>query len=471
MNLMESARRTIRRHGLLPRDTRVIVALSGGADSVALLLVLGEMAAAEGFVVAGAAHLNHQLRGADADADEEFCRRMAASLGLPLDVERVAVQALASSMGVSVEQAAHDARHLFFGRAAARLGASAVAVAHTKNDQAETFLLRLIRGAGPRGLSGMHARSGLVVRPLIETPRSDVRAFLAARGADFREDATNADRSIPRNRIRHELMPLLEARYSPRMVDVLDREAAIAGEDADYLETVANDAASRLIVRTDAGVELAIQGVLAQPRAIARRVVRLAQQIASGGRFTGFDATEAVLRLAVSNSTGPLDLPGHRANLRGDFIVLTGSSGRRGFESPAAFAYALGVPGAVQVPEAACAITAAISAMPSGKSADGAWTLAGRGNEAVVEAASLTGPLSVRNRRPGDRFRPLGLHGRKKLQDWFVDAKVARAERDSIPVVVDSKGQIVWVAGHTMAEDFRVTDRTRAVVILRRIPI
>ncbi len=125
----------------------------------------------------------------------------------------------------------------------------------------------------------------------------------------------------------------------------------------------------------------------------------------------------------------------------------------------------------MQVPEAACAITAAISAMPSGKSADGAWTLAGRGNEAVVEAASLTGPLSVRNRRPGDRFRPLGLHGRKKLQDWFVDAKVARAERDSIPVVVDSKGQIVWVAGHTMAEDFRVTDRTRAVVILRRIPI
>ena len=471
MHLMESARRTIRRHGLLPRYARVIVALSGGADSVALLLVLREMAAAEGFCLAGAAHLNHQLRGVDANGDEDFCRALASSLGIPLDVERIAVGGLASSAGVSVEQAAHDARHMFFERAAARAGASAVAVAHTKNDQAETFLLRLIRGAGPRGLSGMHPRSGLVVRPLIETPRGEVRAFLEARRVAFREDATNADRSIPRNRVRHELMPLLEARFSPRMIDVLDREATIAREDAEYLDAAAGEAAERLIVRTADGVELPEEALLSLPPALARRVVRLAQETASGGGFAGFDAAEAVLRLAVSKSTGPLDLPRHRVNRRGDFIVLTKKDGRGAFERPSAFSYPLGVPGTVDVPEAACAITAAIGAVPSGDSAARLWPLAGRSDEAVVEAGRLNGPLSVRSRRPGDRFRPLGLRGRKTLQDLFVDAKVARAERDTIPVIVDSEGQIVWVAGHALADDFRVTDRTKAVVILRRVPI
>jgi tRNA(Ile)-lysidine synthase len=125
----------------------------------------------------------------------------------------------------------------------------------------------------------------------------------------------------------------------------------------------------------------------------------------------------------------------------------------------------------VKIPEAACAISADICDVPSGESASGLWALAGRGDQAVLEAGRLIGPLSVRNRRPGDRIRPLGLHGRKKLQDLFVDAKVKRAERDSTPIVVDSAGQILWVPGHALAEEFRVTDRTRAVVILKRQPI
>jgi tRNA(Ile)-lysidine synthase len=201
-------------------------------------------------------------------------------------------------------------------------------------------------------------------------------------------------------------------------------------------------------------------------------VLRQAQHIASGGRFVGFEAVDAVLRLAVSNSSGPLDLAGHRVNRRGDTLVLRSSSGRRpSSETPIEFAYQLRVPGTVQVPEAACAISADVGTVPPGQSAADLWRLVGRSDEAVLEAGRLTGPLSVRSRRPGDRLRPLGLKGRKKLQDLFVDAKVGRAERDTTPVIVDSAGQIVWVAGHALAEDFRVTDRTKAVVILKRIPI
>lgn len=487
MNVQDSVRRTIRRFGLLPREIRVVVALSGGADSVALLFALREMAEADGFVLAGAAHLNHQLRGAEADADEEFCRRLAGEIDVPLDVERLDVAALAGAAGVSLEQAAHDARHQFFARAASRADASVVAVAHTKNDQAETFLLRLLRGAGPRGLSGMHARSGLVVRPFIDTSRAEVRAFLQARRISFREDATNDDRAIPRNRVRHELIPFLETRFSPGIIDVLDREAAIAREDAECLDAAAAAAAASVMTATAAGVELPIEAIVAHPPAIARRVIRVAQQIASGGRFTGFDAVDAVLAFAVSNSAGPIDLPGHRVNRRGGTLVLTRSlpprrHGRRGApgSSRAAamgadatphFSYELDIPGQVHVPEAACAISADVGTVTPGASPAQLWRLAGRSDEAILEASGLTGPLSVRNRLPGDSFRPLGLRGRKTLQNLFVDAKVERAQRDVTPVVVDSAGRIIWVAGHALAEDFRVTNRTKSVVILKRSPV
>ena len=469
--LLDAVCRTIRRHGLLPKGARVITALSGGADSVALLYALREIGAIEGFHLVGAVHLNHQLRGPDADADEEFCRSVAAALDIPLYVERVDIAALARTAGVSTEHAAHDARHDFFARAAALANASAVAVAHTRNDQAETFLLRLLRGAGPRGLGGMHPRSGIVVRPFLDTDRFAIRAFLEAGHIAFREDATNSDRAIPRNRIRHELIPFLETHFSPRVIDVLDREAAIAREDAEFLDATAAGAAQRLITHTHDSVEIPADALLSQAPAIARRVIRLAQQIAAGGRFVGFDAVEAVFMFAVSKFAGPLDLPGHRVNRRGDTLVLTKSSGRRAPEAPVDFTYQLGVPGNVNVPEAACAISAEINLVPSGRSAAEIWTLAGRSDEAVLEADRLPGPLSVRNRRPGDSFRPLGLQGRKKLQDLFVDAKVIRSARDTTPVIVDSQGNIVWVAGHAVAEEFRVTDRTRAVIILRRVSI
>lgn len=472
MSIIASARRTIRGYGLLPAGSRVAVALSGGADSVALLFALREMADAEGFQVVGAAHLNHQLRGTDADADEQFCRDLAGTLALPIDIERAGVAEIARDSGVSIELAAHTARHAFFERAAARLGATAIAVAHTKDDQAETFLLRLLRGAGPRGLSGMHPRSGIVVRPLLETSRADVRGWMHERHIAFREDASNADLEIPRNRIRHELLPLLDARFAPGIVDILDREAAIAREDADYLEAAARAAGARLISHTTHGIELDADALLAEPHAIARRVIRLAQQAVAGpDHFIGFDAVEAVRRFAVSKSTGQLDLPGHRVNRRGGAVVLTVSRGRE-HPSPAAdFTYQLEVPGQVDVPEAACAISADKKVVPAGRLPREVWRLAGRSDEAVIEGGRLASPLSVRNRRPGDSFRPLGLSGRKKLQDFFVDAKIDRFERAITPVIVDSAGQIVWVAGHALAEEFRVTDATKYVVILKRLPI
>ena len=476
MSLHDIVRRTIRRHSLIQPGSRVLAAVSGGSDSVAMLIILRELAAQEPFELAGIAHLNHQLRGADADGDEAFCRHLADSFDLPFDGERIDVGRLAADHAVSIEHAAHMCRHEFYERAAQRLNASAVAVAHTRDDQAETFLLRLLRGAGPRGFGGMHPRSGLVIRPLLDVSREEVREFLSSRHAEFREDASNADPAIARNRVRHELIPFLRDRFSPGIVNVLDREAAIAREDSEFLDQAAVLASGKLVILTSEGVEIDIEGLLVQPPAIARRVIRDAQQLVTGSRFIGFDAIDAVLAAAVSKSPEVLDLPGHRMNRRGGVLVLTKSRPGRGRERSGGrrelgFAYALAVPGEVNVPEAACAITAATDTLMNGQSAALRWTLASRGNEVVIEAAGISGPLVVRNRRPGDRFRPLGLEGHKKLQDFFVDEKVTRSDRDTVPLVVDSSGQIVWVAGHAVAEEFRVTDRTRAVVILKRLPV
>jgi tRNA(Ile)-lysidine synthase len=471
MDIIAAVRRTLDRYALLPPGSRVAVALSGGADSVALTFVLQELAGRGGFELVGVAHLNHQLRGAEADEDEAFCRALADRLSLPIDVERADVGAAAREAGVSIEHAGHAARVAFYRRAAGRLGASVMAVAHTKDDQAETFLLRLLRGAGPRGLSGMHPRIDHVVRPLLETSRADVREFLALRGQAFRDDSSNADTTIPRNRVRHELLPLLEARFAHGVVDVLDRAASIAREDAEYLDSAARAAWARMAAETQEGIALDEVALLKEPTAIARRVIRLAQIAAAGTRFVGFEASDAVLRFAVSKSEKSLDLPGHRVNRRGGKLVLTKSRGRRAIVDAVGFSYQLNVPGLVAVPEAGCAISATVEAIPADLSPAEVLQLAGRSNEAVLAARSLAMPLVVRNRHPGDRFRPLGLKGRKKLQDLFVDAKIERTTRDTTPVIVDAGGRIVWVAGHALAQEFRVTDATRDVVILKRVPI
>ena len=473
LSLADRVRRTIRRHNLISSGARVLVALSGGPDSVALVTLLRLLADDEHFVVAGVAHLNHSLRGREADEDEAFCRRLASRLSLPIEIETIDVGRMARQAHTSIENAGHDARYAFFTRAARRLDAGRVAVGHTRDDQAETFLLRLIRGAGPRGLGGIHPRAGPVVRPLIECHRAELRGFLESHGIEFREDATNADVSILRNRVRHELIPCLRDRFSAAVIDVLDREATIAREDAIFLDRVAAEAASRLTVPTPEGVEIQAATLLAEAPAIARRVVRQSQQAVSGGCFIGFDTVQALLEFAASGARGPVDLPGHRMERRGEKIILS-SSGPRGREDRAAiraFAYPLSVPGRVTVPEAACAISAQTAVVPAGAAIADLWPLAGRGNVAVVDASRICGPLTVRSRRPGDVFRPLGLRGHKKLQDFFVDRKTRRADRDAVPLIVDQRGLIVWVVRHAVAEDARVTDRTEAVVVLTMEPL
>jgi tRNA(Ile)-lysidine synthase len=460
--LLQRVRQFVRRHALCGAETRVVVALSGGSDSVALALLLSELNAAGELRLVGAAHLNHQARE-HAGRDERFSASVAQLLGLPFTADRDDVPARARRERRSFEAAARRARHDFFERARGLFDADVVALGHTRDDQAETVLLRLLRGAGPRGLSGMHPRSGIVIRPLLDSRRRELRAYLEARGVGYVEDETNGDVAIPRNRVRAELLPLLERRFNPAIVDVLAREAELAREIWTWLET---SAAGHDPESGAAGLDVA--GLQAAPAPLRRLVLWRAMTAAAGGRPVTFEHVEAVLRL-LDSSRGGLDAPGHRVERAGSRIVLVPSGetpGRRA--APVVLRadreYSLRVPGQVELADSGCVVAAELSV-----SADevAAHARSGKGTAALVRWDPPGGALIVRYRRPGDRFRPVGMIGYKKLQDYFVDRKVARARRDRIPLVLDETGRIVWVAGYGIDEAFRVTDPSQSMLLLR----
>jgi tRNA(Ile)-lysidine synthase len=467
MALAQRVLDTIRRHALFGRGDRVLVALSGGPDSVALLRVLGELEAGGELSVAGVAHLNHGWRDA-AHGDEQFCRALAAEVGVPFRSDLVDVRGLAARLRVSLEDAGRRARYELFDRVATELGADVIATGHTRDDQAETFLLRLLRGAGPRGLGGIHPRSGRVVRPLLEISRDELRTYLSAREQPFREDESNRDLSIPRNRIRHQLLPLLCRDFSPAIAQVLAREAAIARQDEDRLQQEAIDLVDLIVLRSNTGqeaVELDAQALAGLHPALAVRVARLALERVAPGRFVGFGHVERLLALARDpRRRGALSLPGQQAVWRGDTVVLTPSrDAPRPFSN--SFQVSLSIPGEVVLAAQGWAVSAGDT--QPGQS-PGTFKVDCPRLEQAVAAEGLSLPLAVRSRKPGDRFSPLGMGGRrKKLQDVLVDYKVARESRDSLPLVVDSADKIVWVVGVSVAEDFRVTEASQAVIFLK----
>ena len=294
----------------------VAAAVSGGADSVALALWLHNFATRPEppFTFVGLIHVNHALRGAESDADEIFVRTLAARLQVPIDV----VSAPIPQGPQSPESAARDARYVAFAAAATRLGATVVCTAHTADDQAETVLLRLLRGAGLRGLSGIRAVNGHIVRPLLDCRRHQLREALVQLGESWREDLSNDDLTIPRNRVRHELLPVVEqvaTRMAAGGIEAVARFAAFAAEDEQFLEEAATTLAARLVLTEDTGriVSLVRDQLAAAPAPLARRVVRqMVAKIAPDKAWSTVHI-EAVLRLAARRQGGgALDLPGVR---------------------------------------------------------------------------------------------------------------------------------------------------------------
>ncbi len=449
----------------------MLAAVSGGSDSVALAWILKDLHDRGALALSAIGHVHHQLRGHEADADESFCRDLAARIGVPFFAGRVDVPSVVAAGGGSVESVARRLRYAWLESAATAAGATHIATGHTLDDQAETILMRLLRGAGARGLSGIRATRGIVIRPLLDCRRAELRAMLAETGETFRDDESNGDLAISRNRIRHELLPAIE-KIAPGGLAALARTAALAGDDENYLAREAIGAARSVVLSNEA--DLSNDALSALAPAIARRVVRGAIERAAPDRAGHITAAhvDAVRTLAAAAEPGHLDLAGVSVETDGKavrFTRVTGDSRGRATE----FEYGLSFPGRVEVPEANFVISAERfdQSCGHGVETDSETTASRVTLQVTVDASAVKWPLTVRNRRPGDRIKPTGGLGSKKLQDLLVDIKMPRARRGEVAVVVDAGGQLVWVVGVTPADVCRARTTSSAVgaemVVLR----
>ena len=465
--LEETARACLEAAGL--RDIPLLVATSGGPDSMALLYSLATVGPSLGLKL-HVAHLNHRLRGAQATADARYVREAAGRLGLPCTVGSADV-AGARARGETLEQAARRLRYQFLAAAARDCGAPAVALGHTANDQAETVLLHLARGAGLEGLAAMRPLDawpfpeqapGLsVVRPLLALTRPEVEEYCRQRRLRPRRDASNDSLAFRRNVVRHRVLPAL-AQVNPRAAEAIGRAAALLRADADYLHEQTTLAFQHVAREYPWGLALDRRALATLPAALRGRGLQRALVAATKSEIAAHHV-EALAAASAGSVGVQLSLPGDTIAYLDYATILIGRAEELPCPLPALPATtALAVPGETRVGGWCC--RAAVG--PPGSDAPPAFDTMDDCWSARLDLARVGATLTLRCRRPGDRFQPLGMDQAKKLQDFLVDAKAPRRWRDRIPLMVAPAG-IAWVAGYRIAHWARVTAATREVLELR----
>jgi len=476
MPLLDRVREYIVRYGMLEPGDRVIVAVSGGPDSLALTHALHRLAPEWGLSL-HLFHMEHGLRGEASQADAAFVADLARELSLPLTTVALRPGELEALPG-SLEDNARRRRYAEMARLAAAIGAQRAATGHNRNDQAETVLMRLLRGSGTTGLAGIppvRREDGFfIIRPLLDCSRKEILEYCRTHGLKPRLDASNLESGFTRNRIRLELLPALTERFGEAVVDNLAQAAEVLREEDRLLAELARAACARCgwqEVGEEPGnlvIELDGPRLMQEPPALARRVVRMAVQRVSGSPYgPGLAAVSRALELAGrTDGTHELDLPqGVRLSVAYGRCRFARSDRGRGTGGEVCDrVWPVAVPGETPIPALGVTVVAEAapaSAMPGRLPAGEEW----------FDRDRLPGPLFVRTRRPGDRLWPVGMEGSKKLQDILVDAKVPRAKRDGLPLLV-AGDTVIWVPGVSRDRRFRLGAGSRAAlrVVFRPFP-
>ncbi len=449
--VLERLLQFVAEHGLIRPGDRVAVAVSGGADSVALLRLLLE-ARSELGIVLSVAHFNHKIRGHEADEDAAFVRALAAEHDLPFNSAADDTPQFARDQHLGLEAAARQLRHRFFRELIEQNKGNRVATAHTLDDQAETVLLRLMRGTGTKGLAAIYPElkieDGSIVRPLLGARRADVRAWLESLGQPWREDATNEDLSFTRNRVRHKLLPLIEAEFGSATLSRMAETAEIARAEEECWDAQLQRVAGEL---ADAdGLSLPLDGLLRQPLAVRRRMVRAVAQKLNVS--LDFHHVDRVLTLARSNLATTVPLPQDRR--------VSISDGRLRFSTEQAprdvrrFAYKVTLPGEIEIPELSCRVRFRLIEE----------RLASHRPEQLLTPELSGSELVIRNWRPGDRFWPLHSKSDKKVKELLRPERVPSSQRSLWPVA-ELQGEILWVRGLPVARKFCARNEASAIVV------
>ena len=446
---------------------KLVVAVSGGPDSVCLLHILWKLRQ-ELDIELHIAHLNHQLRGAESDADADYVAGLASKLGIPATIASRDVKAYRAQHHISLEEAAREVRYTFLAGIAAEMGVERVAVGHNASDHIETILMHLIRGSGTRGLRGLlpvnvwqHGKEKLtIIRPLLELTREETVAYCRRHRLQPRTDSSNLSPELFRNRVRLELLPLLR-RDNPQVDEALQRTAHLAADDLDF---IAKEAALRqddVARREGDTIIFDKKKFLALPTALKRHIMRQAIDSLLGD-LKDIEAKhiEDVLNALEKPAGRVIGLPeGLKFTIEYDKYTLTAAA-----DSTCPFRvlekeYILQVPGKTAIPGGEMVVSLLSVHQTRKKYSEG------NDFTAFFDFAKTGGALKVRHRAAGDRFQPLGLPRSKKLNTFMIDARIPRAWRVRIPIVT-APGQIIWVAGWRIDERVKVTDKTNQVLCL-----
>lgn len=454
-HFLSGIKATIDKYSMFNADDTVLVGLSGGPDSVCLLVALRRLYPE---LKLNAAYIDHSMRPEETPAEAQLCQELCKGLGAGFYRRAIDVKEFAKKQGSSTQEAARKLRYSELEYIALTTGADHIAIGHNMDDQCETFFMRVLRGSGPKGLSGIPPVRNKIVRPLIETSRADIEKFLKQEGIQSATDSSNLRDDYLRNRLRSSVMPALRD-INPSIVKTVSRTCQILNEEERYFFIAVTKKLMTLITKkTDTAIELFSTPFETLDRAIARRVLRRAVQETRGLRAIGLDHIEDVLALALKGKPGEsLDLPGgYAAYKKYSTFVITSD------EPVSLGTYTLKEAGRAELGEVKKQFRAStIDAEEAGR-----ITASPNKTRTVLDADRVRFPLTIRARRDGDHFYPLGFGKRKKIQDLLVDEKVPRFERNAVPIVTCGDGDIVWVAGHRADERFRTSPETKRFVLL-----
>jgi tRNA(Ile)-lysidine synthase len=457
--LLTKVKETIKKYSMFNSGDRVLVAVSGGPDSVCLLSVL-HVLAKDLELELHIAHLDHMFRGKESADEALFVEELANKFGIPAIIEKFDVPAYCLERGLSSQEGAREVRYDFLQRTAAAIDAFHIATGHTANDQAETFLMRLIRGAGASGLSAIPPVRENIIRPLIEATRDEVLEYLKKTGLAFVTDPSNAKPVYTRNRIRLEVLPVLQ-RFNPRIVATLAAEAGQLRDEDEAVEGYCATLADSILVQKDNTVFVKRNEFNTLPPAFRRRLLKKASDLA-GAESSGLSRIqidEAISFMSTARTGRTMDLPpGLTIGREYDRFVISAQSGTAGFSR------VLMIPGVTVIPELRMEINTLVTDRPPDEQEDINYVW-----QALFDYDKIGPVLTVRNRRPGDWFCPTGMGGKsKKIQDYFVNVKVPRRKRDLIPLLCSGEN-ILWVVGMRTDERYLAGAGTKKVLTVKVI--
>ncbi|MDP6925037.1 MAG: tRNA lysidine(34) synthetase TilS [Candidatus Scalindua sp.] len=477
LQLQKQVAGVIREYNLFSANDRVLIGVSGGPDSVALLsLIFNTSRTDPSYSEIFIAHLNHSIRGRESDEDEQFVTALAERYGVPLISKKMDIIEIARERKISLEEAARDERYKFFESAAEKAGVNVIAVGHNADDNAETILHRIIRGTGITGVGGIRPKRKLtpvstitLVRPLLFTWRKDITAYLEEENLSYRVDSTNIEKDKLRNRIRLELIPYIEGNYNAKIKKSLATLGETALQNSDYLEAKSKALFEDVLINREEPMETIALDIhklkespqILQQMIIKEAIIRLNIPLKKLSNRNYKD----ILNTLNSKKTSAISVVKEYLNVRREGNELHLSKNKYCAEEiPVLSETEIKVPGETELADMNCRVTTEIREIKNGfleefkrnKTAD----------EEAVDFDKVCMPLTVRTRKPGDRFQPLGSHGLKKIKDFFIDNKVSVMERDTVPIVT-MNGEPIWVVGFRIDDRIRVSEETTNLLVMK----